>query len=156
MTLERLIGRPRTLLPFGVIGACCIIAGGMLAAVVAHSPTEHQVWAVAYLVLVPGVVQVALGVGETILAAREPSPPALLGQVLLFNVGNGLVIAGTVTERAVVTDVGSALLVIALATFVVFSRGAHTQVLRWVYQTLVVIVLVSVPVGIVIQYVKGH
>lgn len=156
MTLERLIGRPRTLLPFAVVGTCCVVAGGLLAAVVAHSPTEHQVWSVAYLVLVPGVVQIALGAGETVLAAHEPGPWALLTQLLLYNVGNALVIAGTVAEQAVVTDIGSALLVAALVTFVVFSRGAHARVLRWIYQTLVVIVLISVPIGVIIQFVKDH
>ncbi len=127
-----------------------------MAAAVAHAPTEHPVWAVAYLVLVPGVIQVALGAGQAILAREEPGTPTLLSQLLIFNVGNGLVIGGTVTDHPVITYVGSLLIVVALAMFIVLARGVHLRVLRWTYQVLVAIVLVSVPIGLVIQHVKDH
>lgn len=155
MTLERLATRQRTLLPFGVIGLCCVIAGGLLAAAVAYTPTEHEVWAVAYLVLVPGVAQVALGTGQALLAPQAPTRASFWAQLATFNVGNALVIAGTVTGRTAVTDLGGLLLVVSLALFLVVARGGHAGIVRWVYRALITLVLVSVPVGLVIQHATG-
>ena len=129
---------------------------GVVAAAVAHGPTEHEVWAVAYLVLVPGVCQIALGVGQAVLAREEPATPTLTGQLLAFNVGSGLVIGGTVTDHPVITYVGSLLLVISLAMFIILARGVRLRALRWIYRVLVAIVLVSIPIGLIIQQVKGQ
>ena len=40
------------MLPFGIAGVACIVAGGLVAAVTAPAATEHASWAAAYLVLV--------------------------------------------------------------------------------------------------------
>ena len=154
-SVERLVSRSRTVLPFAVIGVLCVVAGGFVAAAVAHAPTEHEVWAVAYLVLVPGVAQVALGVGQALLADRVPSDRLLWGQLLTWNLGNAAVIVGTVADASWGTALGGLLLVLALALFLANTRGARTSWLLRAYQVLVAIVLVSVPIGLIIQQVKG-
>ncbi|TWP36351.1 hypothetical protein [Leekyejoonella antrihumi] len=153
--VERLCHRSRTVLPFALIGVACVIAGGLVAAVVAHSPTQHEVWAVAYLVLVPGVAQVALGTCQALLADRVPTDRMLTAQLLTWNVGNAAVIAGTVGDAGWGTALGGALLVVALALFLTNSRGARSTWLLQIYRLLVAVILVSVPIGLIVQQVKG-
>jgi hypothetical protein len=52
------------LLAPGVLG---VISGGLIAAAVSHAPTSGTVWLAAYLVLVVGVAQLALGLGQYLL-----------------------------------------------------------------------------------------
>ncbi|TAL95934.1 MAG: hypothetical protein EPN69_05000 [Rhodanobacter sp.] len=59
-------------LPFLVVCALAIVGGGALAAAMAHAPSRKLMWAVAYLVLVVGVTQAALGVGQAL-----PQPGSL-------------------------------------------------------------------------------
>src|SRR5690625_2512550 len=61
---------PRWSLLFVVTGIVGVVAGGGLAAGTASDPTEFPVWASAYLALVVGVVQIALGLGAGALAVR--------------------------------------------------------------------------------------
>ena len=137
--------------PFLGIGGACVIAGGFTAAVTAHAPTENATWVAAYLVLVAGVAQIGLGAGQAWLADQRPSPRLLAGELITWNLGNGAVIAGTVSGVTLVLDVGGALLVIALALLLAAVRGP-----RWtgwplvLYRALVVLVLVSIPVGLVL------
>lgn len=140
-----------TALPFLVIGTACVIAGGFVAAVTAHAPTEHASWAAAYLVLVGGVAQVALGAGQTLLARHRPSARLVVVELLTWNLGNAAVVAGTVSGVAPVNDVGGALLVVALALLLASTRGPRQA--GWplaLYRTLIVIVLVSIPVGLLL------
>jgi len=44
--------RSAAMLPFGIVGVVCVVAGGLVAAATAPAPTEHGGWAAAYLVLV--------------------------------------------------------------------------------------------------------
>src|SRR5664280_2796146 len=72
-TVIEVPARRSAALPFAAVGAACIVAGGLVAAVSAPAPSEHASWAAAYLVLVVGVAQAALGVGQALLALRVPS-----------------------------------------------------------------------------------
>ncbi len=140
--------------PFAVLGLACVVAGGLLAAAVARTPSEHAVWASAYLVLVGGVAQVAIGAAQTWLAADRPG---VLGAELAgWNLGNAAVIAGTVAGVSAVTDVGGALLVAALALLLAGTRRGRGGWWLRGYRTLLVVVLVSIPVGLVIEQVSGH
>lgn len=82
-------------LPFVVLGAACVVAGGLVAAAVAMAPSQLGSWAAAYLVLVGGVAQVALGAGQALLASRPPGRRAVAAGVAGWNAGNGAVLAGT-------------------------------------------------------------
>lgn len=143
--------RARTALPFLAVGTACVIAGGFVAAVSAHAPTEHASWAAAYLVLVAGVAQVALGTGQALLARRGPSACLVVGELLAWNLGNAAVIAGTVSGVLPVTDAGGALLVVALAMLLAATRRPRR--VGWplaLYRTLIATVVVSIPVGLVL------
>lgn len=154
--VQTLTTRRQTVLPFAAIGTLAIIAGGLLAAIVAPEPTEHAVWAVAYLVLVAGVAQIALGAGQSLLTERPPSPRLLAVELFTWNVGNAAVIAGTVSDTAAVTDAGGLLLVIALALLLGATRGARPGWVRPTYRLVVLIVLISIPIGLILAHLKGN
>jgi hypothetical protein len=145
------LSRPaRTALPFLIVGGACVIAGGFVAAVTAHAPTENATWTSAYLVLVGGVAQVALGVGQAWLTERLPSPRWLIGEL-----GNAAVIGGTVSGVRPVLDAGGALLIVALALLLMAVRATGRTDWRLVlYRSVAAMVLVSIPVGLVLAELK--
>ena len=105
---------------------------------------------VAYLVLVGGVAQVALGAGQAILAREVPSRTTATSEIALLNGGNAGVIAGTLLERTWLVDAGAILLVIALYLFLRGVRGVPPTVPVIVYRLLIVFVMGSIPVGLVL------
>ena len=129
--------------PFVFVGVACVIAGGLVAAVTSIAPTEHLTWSSAYLVLVAGVAQVGLGLGQEILPPRPPSQRLSIVELALWNVGT---LAGT----AAAVDAGGALLVVTLALVGYASRGAAQTWLSHGFRALIVILLVSIPVGLVL------
>lgn len=135
---------------FATLGVGAIVAGGVTAAAIAHAPTRHGVWAVAYLVLVAGVAQVGLGLGQALLATQTPTPRLVTAELLAWNVGNAAVIIGTIAGVSPVVYVGSALLVIGLALFVFAARGGQQRwrYARWAFRLVVLILLVSIPIGL--------
>lgn len=149
-------GPQRSGASFVVVGAACVVAGGLLAAAVATDPTEHAVWAAAYLVLVAGVAQVAIGLAQAALLPRPPAKPVGLAELVGWNLGNAAVIAGTVAGILALTDIGGALLVAALASLAADTRGAGSGWWLRAYRVLLVLVLVSIPVGLVIGQLRAH
>lgn len=144
--------RRNAALPFAAVGALGIVAGGLVAAVSAPAQSEHGTWAAAYLVLVVGVAQAALGVGQALIAPRAPSQRMVLTQVIAWNVGSAAVIIGTLTDTIPLVDAGGAVLLVAL---LLLLRGAHgaTTSSRWLVVTfwlLGVVLVVSIPVGLVL------
>ena len=141
------VTRRSAALPFVAIGGACIVAGGLVAAVTASSPTEHGTWAVAYLVLVAGVAQVLLGVGQALLAPQVPSPRMVAVAVALVNLSTIAVIAGTLAGFTPVVDAGGALLVAALFLLLRSVRGSAVSG-RWLltgYRLLAALLLVEHP-----------
>jgi len=155
--------RIRSALPFAIVAAACVVGGGVVAAAIAPHPTEHGVWAVAYLVLVGGVAQAALGVGQGLLASRPPERRLVVIQLAGWNAGNAAVLIGTLLDLTAVVDVGGALLVVVLASLAYTARAGRPATdgdgLRpnWAvhgFRALVVIVLVSVPTGLVLAQLR--
>lgn len=138
-------------LPFVGIGTVCVVAGGMVAAVTARNPTESGTWAAAYLVLVAGVAQIALGVGQALLAAEVP-PRLVVAELILWNCANTGVLAGSLLGVEPLIDAGGGLLVVVLALFAHRVRGAGRAARRplFAYRLLVVALLVSVPIGLLL------
>lgn len=133
---------------FAATGAVAIIVAGALSAALAHAPTRAAMWLTAYLVLVVGVAQLALGVGQARLALRPP-PAMLLGsQWLLFNGANALVVGGRLMARADAVVAGTVLLALALGLFLRGVRGAGGDWLLWVYRLLVALLACSALVGV--------
>ncbi len=148
----RLPDRWSPTLPFAAFGAACILLGGLLSAAIAPMPTEHGSWAVAYLVLVGGVAQVALGAGQALLAPTVPSPRVIRSEMTGWNTGNAAVLVGTLLGFTWLADIGGALLFTSLALVTRQMRGAARRPAwpLYLYRGLVVLVLVGIPVGLVL------
>ena len=148
--------RRHELMPFTVIGVVCIVAGGLVAAATAPAPTEHGTWAAAYLVLVGGIAQAGLGLGQAMFTTHT-STPVIAVQAAGWNLGNAAVLAGTLLSVTTLIDLGGALL---LTTLGLLARGLRPARVRPVagtaqwclhgYRLLVLILLVSIPVGLVL------
>ncbi len=144
----------RTGIPFLVVGGISIIVGGSVSAAAAPSPSYTSSWAVAYIVLVAGVAQLVLGIGQAQLASKKLSTWLIVSEVLALNLANIAVLAGTLAVMPVVSYIGASLLVIALVLFVWAVRGANTQAkwLLYAFRAVVVILAVTAPIGLVIAH----
>jgi hypothetical protein len=143
--------------PFLILGTVWVVTGGLVAAAIAPDPTPHGSWAVAYLVLVAGVAQVGLGLGQALLAPSTPTRRRVAVQIGTWNAGNAGVLVGTLTERAFLVDMGAAVLVVSLVLLVVGVRGGDVEHgLRWRcwalygFRFLVIVLLLSIPVGLLL------
>ncbi|MDG3016502.1 hypothetical protein [Speluncibacter jeojiensis] len=141
-------------LPFEVAGAAAIVIGGILAAATAHNPTEHGTWSVAYLVLVAGACQFAIGLGYATLSQQPQSPRRALGLAVVFNAANVAVIVGTVTGQTWLLGIGAVALALTLLVMLVGIRGAEPGPLPRLYRLLIVLLAVSIPIGLVLQTVR--
>lgn len=155
-----LTGRRQEYLPFLMVGTLCVISGGLVAAATAPAPTEHGTWSAAYLVLVCGVAQAGLGLGQALSTSRTPTI-VIAVQAIGWNLGNAAVIAGTLTAYTALVDVGGALLFVIL---ILLARGLTAtggrpadRMRRWfryVYGLLILILLVSIPVGVILAHLR--
>ena len=137
--------------PFAIVGLAAVVAGGLLAAAVAPAPTEPLVWMVAYIVLIMGVAQAALGVGQERLADPPLTSTRIWVEFALFNLANVCVMGGRLLDLPLIVDVGGVLMVAALIAFLLGGRGAAGRVtLRWLYRIMIVLLLISVPVGLLL------
>lgn len=141
--------------PFVMIGAACVIGGGLLSAAVAPMASYHSSWAVAYIVLIAGVAQAALGLGQARLTNSAVPTKVLRGELLGWNAGNAAVVAGTLLDVTPVLYLGCLLLIAALV--LVLRSIAHAPAGRTLLtmRIIVVVLLVSMPTGIVIQALTG-
>lgn len=148
------------MVPALVLGGLCIVAGGLVAAVTAHAPSEKASWAAAYLVLVGGVAQIGLSLGHAAFSGRSSYRTAR-AHLAAWNGGNALVVAGTIAGLVALTYVGGVLLVAALALLAPALRpqaAPSTGTGRWLlrgYRLLVVLLLVSIPVGLVLALLRN-
>jgi uncharacterized membrane protein HdeD (DUF308 family) len=151
---HRLKNVNRAGIPFLVVGAVSIIIGGVISAIAAASPSYIASWAVAYIVLVAGVAQLVLGIGQAELASIQPPRWVIVVEVVALNLANIAVLIGSLAEIRVLSYLGAALLVIALVLFVWAVRGAHSRN-RWLlyaFRIMVVVLAVTAPIGLVIAH----
>ena len=143
-------------------GTACVVAGGLVAAWTSVAPSEHGSWLAAYLVLVAGVAQVALAVGQAMLAPRPTSSRIFVTELIAWNTGCAAVVAGTLAALTVLVDIGGALLLLTLALLVLTVRGANRDADRGhrrallAYRLLVLCLVVSIPTGLWLSRVHGH
>lgn len=143
--------------PFFLIGGICIIAGGLVAAVTRPLNFDDGSWLAAYLVLVGGVAQIALGYGQATLSRTTPEPKLVTRELVTWNVGSAVVIAGSLTASALLTSIGGVVLAVALWSFLVGVRNIAPSVhggLIVLYRGLATFVLLSIPVGLVISWIR--
>ncbi|MBX3092855.1 MAG: hypothetical protein KF801_10170 [Cryobacterium sp.] len=144
----------RVALPFLVVGTAAVIFGGLFSAATARSATYHSAWFVAYLVLVVGVAQVALGLGEWWLASRPLRGSFIWGQVVLFALGNTGVMLGSLSGSTLWVDGGSVVLIVAFGSFGWAVRSPrHRGWAFWTFWALIVFLLASVVVGLYFAHV---
>jgi hypothetical protein len=146
----------RSAIPFAVIAGISIIAAGFLSAITAFSPGYTASWAVAYLILVVGVAQLALGVGQAWITEKAPSKGLIIAQIITFNLANAATIGGTVIASIALVYFGAALFIIALGLFLWGTRIVKSKSTFIVYgfRAIVVFLIVSAGVGLVIASVK--
>ncbi len=145
--------------PFAVIGAMGIIGGGVAAAVTGPTDWNQGSWVAAFVVLVVGVAQVGLGFGQGALGPTVPSWRLVAAQAATWNVGCAWVIVGTLVSSPVVVAIGSAVFLAALIMAALAVRGhstltGATRIMLMVYRLLLVVLLVSTPIGMVLSFVR--
>jgi hypothetical protein len=112
---------------FLIIGSVSTIAGGVVAAVARPTGFELGPWLAAYLVLVGGVAQIALGVGQAWLAEERT---AVRAEVASWNSGVGATIVGTLVSTPIVTTFGGVASVVALSLFLGGVRNTRSPSVR--------------------------
>lgn len=144
---------PAAALPFVALGGAAIVAGGLVAAVTGPTDFDDGSWLAAYLVLVGGVALIALGVGQATFSGRPPSSSTVIGQLAAWVLSTAAVVAGTLASVPVLTAVGGVILVAVLGSFVAAVRrsGAGGRLI-WLYRATIVVLLVSIPIGLVLAW----
>lgn len=137
--------------PFLVVASGAIVGGGIVAAAVAHAPSQPLVWMVAYLVLVVGAAQAALGIAQAWLSVALPSPRTRTTQLLLFNAGNVGVSVGTLCVSWPVVLAGTVLFDAALAMFLYSARSLRGGWPTHVYRLLLILLFAGATVGLVLS-----
>jgi len=142
--------RWRAARPFAWLGVAAIIAGGLVAAAVAHRPMQPVVWMSAYLVLIVGVAQIVFGAGQAWLSERPPSNYWIAGEWIALNLGNGGVIAGTLLGSFGMILTGTALFATGIGLLLLGTRG---PVRGWLigYRILLGLVFASSLVGLALS-----
>jgi hypothetical protein len=150
--------RWRWAVPFLVVGSAAVVAGGFVAAVTGPTDFEHGSWLAAFLVLVAGVAQIALGAGQAWLAPQRPSRRVIDAELFGWNVGVAATVIGTLIATPVVTTLGGLVTVVALAVFLGAARRPGTSPApawaRVVYLAGLAVLLVSTPVGLVLAWTR--
>ncbi|MFZ1670492.1 MAG: hypothetical protein WAT65_06035 [Candidatus Nanopelagicales bacterium] len=152
------------------VGTSCVVIGGLVAAVTGPLGLDKGSWLSAYLVLVCGVSQVAMGVMGARVGGRQLSKRLGWTQFTTYNVANVTVVAGTlVGGLPFLIDAASVLLVVALGVALyrsgTWSRSADAavteaastsgRIVTWGYRGLLVVLLASIPVGMLLSHLRN-
>lgn len=141
------------------LGTGFVILGGLIAAVTSPLNLEKGSWLAAYLVLVFGVPQYALGR----IFPQQRSTRTSFAMLAVWNIGNAAVVAGTYLATPFITDAGGVLILIALvAALRLQLRARHNDsassfhsILRWLLIIFTVILIVSIPVGLTLAHLRA-
>lgn len=141
-----------------VTGAGFVLLGGVVAAVTGPLDLEDGSWLAAYLVLVCGAAQYAMGRFRWFQPhGSHSSTSSVWWQFGSWNAGNAAVILGTLAVGTLAVVAGSGLLFFALLIALRASwhsgipPGGAGTLLVWSYRILLVILAVSIPVGILLS-----
>ena len=144
-------------LPCRLLAGVWIITGGLVAAVTGPLGLEHGSWSAAFQVLVGGVLQAGMGVAQHALTARHLSRRTLLAEMLTWNLGCLAVIGGTLLTAPLLVDAGGLLLVATMVLMIrAVGRGAQGPAWAlWTYRTVLVLTMVSIPIGLVLAHLRA-
>lgn len=150
--LNQLWDRRAVFAPFAALGSVSVLTGGIVAAAIAAPhPTRHGVWAVAYLVLVGGVSQIALGAGQALLTDTPTSAKRAGITAVLFNLANIGVLTGVISGLIPVLHPSATLLMVTLGLCLYGVRGSTRR--GWPlysYRLIVAVLALSIPIGLVV------
>lgn len=105
----------------------------------------------AYLVLIVGVAQIMFGAGQAWLSTRRPRASWLTSEWIVFNLGNALVIAGTLAGNFVLVFAGTVLFAAGIALFLLLTRGATHRGWLIGYRILLGLIFLSSLVGLALS-----
>lgn len=148
------LGDDRAAAVFFGLGSGFVVLGGLVAAVTGPLSLAHGSWLAAYLVLVCGAAQCALGLAQQRLAALPVHPRTVRTQLTCWNVGNAAVIAGTLTAVPAVVDVGGVLVVIPLLLTIRAVRKSPRRLPALGYSAVMAVLIVSIPIGLVLAHLR--
>lgn len=138
-----------------VLGALAVVLGGLVAAVTGPFGWTKGSWAAAFLVLVVGVAQYAMGWMRADVADDRSGWVQVVG----WNLGGALVVLGTLVATPLLVDLGSLLLVVALALALRADLrprpAARPRAMVVGYRLLLLVMLVSIPIGITLSHLRN-
>lgn len=137
------------------VGTAQVVAGGLVAAVTSPLDLAKGSWLAAYLVLVGGVAQCAIGRAQAVLSASSTPAKRWEMQFASWNIGNLLVVVGSLTSEPYVVDVGGLLLLPALVIAVLATRRTPPSLLVWGYRAVLLLLAVTMPIGLVLAHVRA-
>lgn len=143
--------------PFLAVGVAAVVAGGVAAAVVRPAGWERGSWVAAFLVLVVGVGQAGLAIGQSAAVRGGLSRRTIVAELGLGNGGASLVIVGTLWSSPLIATVGSLLFGATIALFARHSHRSrgHRGWMQRSYLALLVVLMASVPIGIALSWLRA-
>lgn len=133
-------------------GVAMIIAGGLVAAVADPLEVARGSWLAAYLVLPGGVATSAMALARTGHVDPVRRDRGAWPQFALWFGGHAGVVGGTLAEMPLLVGAASILLVAALVLALRASVGIAAPVAAaWAYRALLVLLMLSIPVGIALS-----
>lgn len=136
-------------------GVACVILGGLVAAFTGPLDLAKGSWAAAYLVLVCGAASCAIAAAQARPRGGAVPTAAARVQAAAWALGNAAVLAGTLTRLPLVVDAGAVLLVAALGIAVGVARTAAPGPARTAYRLVLIVLLLSIPVGMVLAHLRA-
>src|SRR5690606_23321817 len=124
--------------------------GGLRAAVTNPLDLYKGSWLAAYVVLVCGVCLAALGRAQEHLVQRPVPVRLWWAQFAAWNLGNALVVTGTMVKSPWVVDAGGVLLLAVVGSAVWRVRGGVRRGWGWAYALVLAVLAVTVPIGLVL------
>ena len=154
------LGRPGRVL--AAVGTGCVVLGGLVAAATGPLRLAEESWLAAYLVLVGGVSQYAIGRVPTLVAAAPTPGRWGWAQIVCWNLGNVAVVTGTLIATPALVDVGAAFLAAGLVIAwlvvrridVTKARSRAVRVGCRAYRGLLLLLLASLPIGVLLAHLR--
>ncbi len=145
-------------------GSACVLLGGGVAAVTGPLGLDKGSWLAAYLVLVCGVGTRAMGVMQSRSSGGSMPAGRSWLQLAGWLLGNAAVITGSLLGVAGIVDAGVPLLLIAVVIALidtaravpVAAPGSKNRLTLWAYRCLLVVLLISVPIGSALAHLRDR
>lgn len=126
-----------------------------MAAVTSPLQLAKGSWLAAYLVLIAGVAQIVLAKQQHLLHPNKNAKRSEWFTLAFWIVGNSAVVAGSLQSLPFVVDAGGLALIIAVILAWSRTKRSHARVLAWTLRVIYLIVILSVPVGLILSHLRA-